>query len=70
MDTYKGLLGSTIGNFAPTPRGNLGGLASLSPHKKRTQIFNLHDIAAARDRAQTPQPPQPKQPAQSKQRIL
>lgn len=30
MDTFKGLLGNTIGNFAPTPRGNLGGLASLT----------------------------------------
>ncbi len=30
MDTYKGLLGNTIGNFAPTPRGNLGGLASIT----------------------------------------
>ena len=57
MDTtFKGL--GSIGNFATT---TVGGLASLglgggridSPHKKRTgkvQIFNLHDIAAARDR--------------------
>ena len=56
MENFKGLSGSMIGNFAQT--STVGGLASLglgdgSPHKKRTgkvQIFNLHDIAAARDR--------------------
>ena len=38
MDTYKGLLGSTIGNFTPTPRGSLGGLASLTGAKPSKKI--------------------------------
>ena len=46
MDTtFKGLLGNTIGNFTPTPRGSLGGLAaitgSVKPSKKIDVKYRL-----------------------------
>ena len=42
MDTtFKGLLGNTIGNFTPTPRGSLGGLAAITGSAKPSKKIDV-----------------------------